>query len=128
MPKKKIILEHVLRSKSRNVIWNMVGTPAGLSKWFADDVERKGNILLFRWGKNEERTARIKHCSEGYSLKMRWLDEHEAEPFIELRLEQDELTRDFVLVVVDFADRGEEKELEELWESQLDTLFRISGI
>lgn len=128
MPKKKITLEYVLRSKSRNVIWNMVGTPAGLSKWFADEVTRKANTLQFRWGKHEERTARIKHCTEGMSLKMHWKDDPDPESYVELSLEQDELTRDFILVVTDFADDDEAEELEELWASQLETLFRIGGI
>lgn len=128
MAKTKIFLEHVLRSKSRNTIWNMVGTPAGLAKWFADDVERQNNILTFRWGKHEERTARIKHCTEGVSLKFHWNDDDASNTYVELRLEQDELTRDFVLAITDFADEDEADELADLWESQLETLFRSSGI
>lgn len=128
MPKNKIYLEHVLRSKSRNTIWNMIGTPAGLAKWFADEVESKNNTLTFRWGKHEERTARIKQCTEGVSLKFHWNDDTDPGAYVELRLEQDELTRDFVLTITDFADENEEEEMEELWESQLETLFRSNGI
>ncbi len=128
MPKKKILLEYVLRSKSRNMIWNMIGTPAGLAKWFADEVVHTDDTLRFRWGKHEERTARIRRSTEGMVLQLHWDDETDPHAFMELSIEQDELTRDFVLSVIDFADEDEAAELEELWEKQLETLFRVSGI
>ena len=41
MKKKKIEIEQKLNSKSPNIIWNLIGTPAGLGKWIADEIEQE---------------------------------------------------------------------------------------
>ena len=37
MEKSRIEIEHTLNSTSRNIIWQLIGTAAGLEKWLADD-------------------------------------------------------------------------------------------
>ena len=63
MKKKKIEIEQKLNSKSPNIIWNLIGTPAGLGKWIADEIEQENDILTFTWGKiwsnHEIRSAKI---------------------------------------------------------------------
>ena len=128
MPKRKVQLEYVLRSKSRSIIWNFIATPTGMSKWFADEVERRDSTMIFKWGKEEQREAKIKHYYEGDSLKMRWKDETDTGCYVEIRLDQNELTLDYILTIIDFAEEGEVNETKDLWDTQVDTLLRISGI
>lgn len=125
--KEKIKLEHILRSKARNIIWQMIATPAGLEHWFAEEVRQEGDRLIFVWGPNDQRTARITAHTPGSRLRFHWLDEEE-DTYIEMRLEQDELTRDFILHITDFAEDDEIDEQEFLWNKQLDTLCRKSGM
>lgn len=35
---KKIEIEHQLKSTSRNIVWQLIGTADGLQKWIADKV------------------------------------------------------------------------------------------
>lgn len=125
--KEKITLEHILHSKTRNIIWQMIATPAGLQRWFAEDVRQEQNRLIFTWGPHEQRTACIISHIPGTLIRFQWTDEEETS-YIELSLEQDELTRDFILHITDFADKDEAEELANLWRKQLDTLRRTSGL
>ena len=47
---KKIEIEHQLKSTSRNIVWQLIGTADGLRKWIADDVKLEGDTLTFVWG------------------------------------------------------------------------------
>ena len=44
---KKIEIEHQLKSTSRNIVWQLIGTADGLRKWIADDVKLEGDTLTF---------------------------------------------------------------------------------
>ena len=43
MEKSRIEIEHTLNSTSRNIIWQLIGTAAGLEKWLADSVQIDGD-------------------------------------------------------------------------------------
>lgn len=43
MGKSRIEIEHTLNSTSRNIIWQLIGTAAGLEKWLADSVQIDGD-------------------------------------------------------------------------------------
>lgn len=51
--KNKIRIEYPLNSASGNVIWTAISTPAGLQRWFADDVTKNGKMFTFRWEKQK---------------------------------------------------------------------------
>lgn len=40
--KKKIKIEYPLKPASGHILWNAISTPAGLQRWFADNVTRDG--------------------------------------------------------------------------------------
>jgi hypothetical protein len=127
MTKKKISLEYLLTAKSGSIIWNMISTPGGLSRWFADEAELHDNVYTFRWGKDESRQAKIIGHRNGVFIRLRWLDETEATTFFELRMDKDELTGDYTLLITDFADPGEESEVKELWDWEVNTLCQTGG-
>ena len=39
MKKKRLNIERELLSSSSSIIWNLISTPEGLSRWIADDVK-----------------------------------------------------------------------------------------
>ena len=47
MKKKRFNIEYPLNNASLPVLWNSVGTPLGLSEWFADGVTVDGNEYTF---------------------------------------------------------------------------------
>lgn len=126
--KRKIHIEYPLKSSSGSVIWNAISTPAGLEHWFADKVTRTDKKFTFQWGKTEVRKAEIINSRSEYFIRFHWLDEEESKTYFELKIQYNELTNDHMLEVTDFADPGEEDDMRELWNSQVETLRRVFGL
>lgn len=118
----------MLNTASGNIIWNMISSASGLSNWFADKVKSEDKKLTFQWGKNEQRTAELINQRVGSFVRFHWLDDTESKAYFELRMDYNELTGDYTLVVTDFAEPSEEDDLKELWDSQVDDLRRVCGL
>lgn len=127
MERKKVHLEYLLNAASKSILWSAISTPTGLEGWFADRVQLDDKMVTFCWGKTEKREAEIMGMRAYSFIRFHWLDDENAQEYFELKMTNNELTNDFVLEITDFADRGEENDLRELWESQVDTLRRTCG-
>jgi uncharacterized protein YndB with AHSA1/START domain len=81
MNKTKITIERALRSRTESIIWKLISTPAGLSRWIAEEVRQEGNLLVFTWGKTgqvyETRQADIIEVVKNLSIRFRWQDEED---------------------------------------------------
>lgn len=132
MKKKKIEIEQKLNSKSPNIIWNLIGTPAGLGKWIADEIEQENDILTFTWGKiwsnHEIRSAKITALEKNKYIRFVWEDEEDEDTYVELRIEGNILTGDFMLHITDFTDEDDVDALYEIWNGNMKKLHRVSGI
>jgi hypothetical protein len=122
--KKRIILEYTLNS-SPKVLYPRLSTPGGLSEWFADDVNLKGNIFFFIWEGIEQR-AELVQKKENRFIRFKWLDEEE-DSFFEFRINVDELTGDVALVIVDMVEQEDETDEIVLWDSQIAELKHVLG-
>lgn len=122
--KQKIILEYPINS-SPKVLYSRLSTPGGLSEWFADDVNLKGNVFSFIW-EGTEQQAEVVQKKENRYIRFRWLDDPEA--FFEFRISVDELTKDVALVVTDFVDEEDVDDTTELWNTQVAELKHIIGL
>jgi hypothetical protein len=122
--KKRLVLEYTLNS-SPKVLFPRLSTPGGLSEWFADDVNLKGNVYYFIWEGNEER-AEIVQKKENRFIRYKWLDERE-DSYFEFRINVDELTGDVALVIVDMVEEDDEQDAIVLWDSQIAELKRVLG-
>ena len=49
-------------------------------------------------------------------------------PYFEMRIAYNELTREHTLEITDFADKNEVEEQKDLWDSQIENLRRQSGM
>src|SRR5690606_12432057 len=98
-------------NESPQLLFQCISTPSGLTEWFADNVNSRGEVFTFIWGDSEEK-AKLVAKKNDEKIKFRWLDEedNEAEYFFELRIILDELTKDVVLLVTDFAEEDEVKD------------------
>lgn len=128
MEKKKVHIEYMLSAVSGTILWNFISTPSGLESWFADKVSAEERVFTFRWGKNETRNAEVINIRTGSFIRFRWDDEEDAKCYFELKISVNELTNDYMLEVIDFAEPGEENDLIELWNSQFEALRRASGV
>ena len=125
--KEKFELEYLLKTSIR-VLDNMIGSPSGLSEWFADNVTVRDDIYSFEWdGSIEE--ARLLQKKMNSKMKFKWLDDEENEDdyFFEINFESDRMTSMVSLKIVDYAEPDEIESAKMLWEQQINDLKRIIG-
>ncbi|MDB3905047.1 START-like domain-containing protein [Crocinitomicaceae bacterium] len=125
--KEKFELEYLLKTSIR-VLDNMIGSPSGLSEWFADDVTVRDDIYSFEWdGSIEE--ARLIQKKMNSKMKFKWLEDEENgdDYYFEINFEVDSMTSAVSLKVIDFAEADEIESSKMLWEQQINDLKRIIG-
>jgi uncharacterized protein YndB with AHSA1/START domain len=115
-------------TSSPQLLYQYISTPSGLSEWFADNVNSRGEFFTFIWDDAEEK-ARLSSKKTGEKVKFRWVDEDnkDGEYYFELRILVDEITKDVSLMVVDFAHEGDVQESKQLWENQILDLKHVLG-
>jgi uncharacterized protein YndB with AHSA1/START domain len=115
-------------NSSPQLLYQYISTPSGLSEWFADNVNSRGEFFTFIWNDSEE-SARLTSKKTGEKVKFRWIDENnkDTDYFFELRILEDEITKDVSLMVVDFAIEDEISEATLLWENQISDLKHVIG-
>jgi uncharacterized protein YndB with AHSA1/START domain len=122
--KKKIVLEYTLNS-SPKVLYPRLSTPGGLSEWFADDVNLKGDTFFFIWEGIEQKAVVIQK-KENKFIRFKWIEDS-AESFFEFKINIDEITGDVALVITDMIDDDDEEDSIGLWDSQVSELKHILG-
>ena len=115
-------------NSSPQLLYQYISTPSGLSEWFADNVNSRGEFFTFIWNDSQEK-ARLASKKKKKKVKFKWVDENskDTEYFFELHILVDELTKDVSLMVVDFADKDEVDEATLLWENQISDLKHLIG-
>ncbi|HQV36346.1 MAG: SRPBCC domain-containing protein [Flavobacterium sp.] len=115
-------------NSSPQLLYQYISTPSGLSEWFADNVNSRGELFTFIWDDSKER-ARLASKKSNERVKFRWIDDQDKDTdyFFELRISEDEITKDVSLVVVDFAFEDELIESKQLWENQISDLKHVIG-
>ncbi len=122
----KYELEFPIRTSTK-VLYNMLSTPSGLSEWFADDVNIRGDVYTFLWDGSEEKATLLTKKNNEY-IKFRWLDDEEdSKYYFEMRIQIDPLTKDVAVLVTDHAEEDEVDEAKDLWDSQLNELAHVLG-
>ena len=125
MDKVRIDLEYIIKT-SPNILFSCLSTPSGLSEWFADDVNIKNDRYTFFWDGSEE-TAILKNVRKSESVKFQWEDDEDEDYFFEMTIRIDDLTKDVALLVTDFAEEGEEDEIQLMWDNNVDNLKKAIG-
>ncbi|CAD0005005.1 MAG TPA: START-like domain-containing protein [Flavobacterium sp.] len=115
-------------NSSPQLLYQYISTPSGLSEWFADNVNSRGEFFTFIWNDSQEK-ARLASKKTGEKVKFKWVDEasKDTEYFFELHILVDELTKDVSLMVIDFAEKEEVGEAKQLWENQISDLKHLIG-
>jgi uncharacterized protein YndB with AHSA1/START domain len=115
-------------NSSPQLLYQYISTPSGLSEWFADNVNSRGEFFTFIWNDSEEK-ARLASKKADEKVKFKWVDDNnkDSEYYFELHIIVDEITKDVSLTVVDFADADEVKEAKLLWENQISDLKHVIG-
>jgi hypothetical protein len=109
-------------------LYQYISTPSGLQEWFAKTVNSRGEFFTFEWDDTQE-NARLASKKSGEKVKFKWIDDNkkDTEYYFELRILEDEITKDVSLMVIDFADTEEVDEAKLLWENQISDLKHVIG-
>ena len=112
---------------SPQLLYQYISTPSGLSEWFSDNVNSRGELFTFIWDDSEEQAKLLSKKSDE-RVKFRWMvDEDDKTVFFEIRIQVDEITKDVSIIVTDFAEEDEVDEAKMLWENQISSLKQVLG-
>lgn len=125
MAREKFQSEFVINS-SPSLLYNYISNPSGLSEWFADNVNSRGEKYTFIWDGDEQSAFLIKSKQDNY-VRFQWEDDEDTKYFFELNIVEDDLTGDVSLMITDFADSDELSEAKLLWQRQIEDLKLILG-
>ena len=120
----KYELEFPIHS-SPQLLYQYISTPSGLSEWFADNVNSRGELFTFIWDDSEEQ-AKVIRKKSGELIKFRWV-ESKDDSFFEMKIVVDEITKDVSLMVTDFTEEDEIDEAKMLWENVISDLKHVLG-
>ncbi|HBR52735.1 MAG TPA: SRPBCC domain-containing protein [Flavobacteriaceae bacterium] len=111
---------------SPSLLYQYISTPSGMSEWYADNVNSRGEFFTFIWDGSEEK-AKLLGKKSGERIKFRWMDDEGTDYYFELRIQVDEITKDVSLMITDFAEDDEVDEGKMLWENMVSNLKQILG-
>ncbi|SHG40557.1 hypothetical protein SAMN05444483_11135 [Salegentibacter echinorum] len=112
---------------SPSLLYQYISTPSGLSEWYADNVNSRGELFTFIWEGSEEKAKLISKKSDE-RVKFRWVEEEDTPYFFEIRIQVDDITKDVSIMITDFAD--DEDEVDEgkmLWDNMITDLKQVLG-
>ncbi len=111
---------------SPSLLYQYISTPSGLSEWYADNVNSRGEFFTFIWEGSEEK-AKLMSKKSDERIKFKWVDDEDTPYFFELRIQVDDITKDVSLMITDFAEDDEIDEGKMLWENMVSDLKSILG-
>jgi len=111
---------------SPSLLYQYISTPSGMSEWYADNVNSRGEFFTFIWEGSEEK-AKLLGRKSGERIKFRWLDDEDTDYYFELRIQVDEITKDVSLIITDFSEEDELEENKMLWENTIGNLKQVIG-
>ncbi len=122
----KLELEYSVRS-SPHILFQYISNPSGLQSWFADNVEILGaGEYRFSWEDGTENVAKmVKNVTNKYT-RFEFINGSDGE-FLEFRIEQDEITGDVELIIVEFVIEEEAQMAASIWDSAVEDLCAIIG-
>ena len=125
--KKSYSLEYDFHS-SPQLLFQYLSTPSGLSEWFADNVNSRGEMFTFIWDDSEEHAKMIQQ-KKNDKVRFQWQnnDADQDKYYFEFKIQVDEITKDVSLIISDFSDEDEIEESKMLWDNLISDLKQVLG-
>ncbi|MBT6161126.1 MAG: SRPBCC domain-containing protein [Flavobacteriaceae bacterium] len=113
---------------SPQLLYQYLSTPSGLSEWFADNVNSRGENFTFIWDDTEE-SAKLLHKKSNDKVRFQWQngEDDDEDYYFEFRIQVDEITKDVSLIVTDFSEEDEMEESKMLWDNLIADLKQVLG-
>ena len=125
--KKSYSIEYDFHS-SPQLLFQYLSTPSGLSEWFADNVNSRGELFIFIWDDSEEQ-AKLIQKKNNDRVRFQWQNDEEDfdQSYFEFKIQVDEITKDVSLIITDFAEEDEIEESKMLWDNLVSDLKQVLG-
>ena len=125
--KKSYSIEYDFHS-SPQLLFQYLSTPSGLSEWFADNVNSRGELFIFIWDDSEEQ-AKLIQKKNNDRVRFQWQNDEEDfdQYYFEFKIQVDEITKDVSLIITDFAEEDEIEESKMLWDNLFSDLKQVLG-
>ena len=124
--KKSYSIEYDFHS-SPQLLFQYLSTPSGLSEWFADNVNSRGELFIFIWDDSEEQ-AKLIQKKNNDRVRFQWQNEEDFDQYyFEFKIQVDEITKDVSLIITDFAEEDEIEESKMLWDNLVSDLKQVLG-
>lgn len=121
----KYELEFTIQA-SPQMLYNYISNPSGLSEWFADNVNSRGELYTFIWDGSEEE-AKLLSKKTNDKVRFQWIEDEGEDYYFEIRIQLDEITKDVSLMITDHSEEDELEENKMLWENTISNLKQIIG-
>ena len=124
----KFVAEHEINA-SKKMLYPYIATASGLAQWFADDCTiDEDKIFHFKWEDEDHKARMVAHRTNSY-VKFEYfeVEDNGEHPYVEMRLEMNELTQTVFIRIIDFSDMNDDEESTELWENLIHNLKEIVG-
>ncbi len=125
----KVTLEYEINA-SKKMLYPYLSSASGLSQWYADDVSiDEDKIFHFVWDGEPHQAKMVAHRTNHY-VKFEFTDDiidGEEPSYLEMRIEENELTQSMYIRITDYSDMEDEEEVKELWDNLIHDLKEIVG-
>ena len=121
--KKQYTIEYDFHA-SPQLLFQYLSTPSGLSEWFADNVNSRGEDFAFLCDDSEEE-AKLLSLKADKTIRFQWKEDQDS--FFQFEIVVDEITKDVSLLVTDFAEEDEIEESQMLWNNLIADLKQVLG-
>ncbi len=123
--KKSFSIEYDFHA-SPQLLFQYLSTPSGLSEWFADNVNSRGERFTFIWDDSEENALLLQ--KKNYDkVRFQWENDDGADYYFEFKIQVDEITKDVSLIITDFSEEDELEESKMLWDNLVSDLKQVLG-
>lgn len=130
MSKIKFVAEFEINA-SPKMIYPFLSTAVGLKEWFAEDVNmNEDRSFGFMWDGVQNKamkTAQKTNQMIKFEFVSSGKEEKKDVSYLDLKLEENELTQTSFLKVIDYSEAQDTKELQELWDNLIDNLRGALG-
>lgn len=116
-------MEFAVRTTPK-LLYTLISTPEGLSRWFADNVIMDDDLFLFIWEGSEQK-ARLVQFKENEFVRFEWLDDFHQGYMFEMHIHKGEVSSELALIITDYAEPSEKDFYQRLWITQVRQLQRL---
>jgi uncharacterized protein YndB with AHSA1/START domain len=122
-PLQKFSLEFSIKVSPR-VLFTLISTAEGLSRWFADKVKVVDEEFVFEWEGSVQK-AKLIDFKEPEFVRFEWTDDFHEGLILELQITHEPVSGEAALIVSDYSEVSDIEFTQRWWISQVARLQRL---